>query len=96
MFELFIATVLVDGSQNETALNYVSMLEFERIHKCSILETLDKNLHAEHLATLAWLAHKQRGQVPSIEEFPKQLKAVSYRVERVPFGEQDSPQQSQG
>ena len=72
------------------------MLEFERIHKCSILETLDRNLHAEHLATLAWLAHKQNGNVISLEEFPKQLKGVSYRVEKIPFGVQDSPQQSQG
>ena len=87
MFELFIATVLVDGSQSETALSYPSLLEFERMHNCSILNTMDSDLHAKHLATLAWLAHKQQGTVLPPDEFAKQIKAVSYRVEKVPFGE---------
>ena len=87
MFELFIATVLVDGSQSETALTYPSLLEFERMHNCSILNTMDNDLHAKHLATLAWLAHKQQGTVLPTDEFAKQIKAVSYRIEKVPFGE---------
>jgi len=86
MFELFIATVQVDGSQQETALSFPSMLEFERLENCSILNTIDNDLHAKHLATLAWLAHKQQGTVTTPEEFSKSLKAVSYRIEKVPFG----------
>lgn len=86
MFELFIATVLVDGSQQETALNFPSLLEFERLENCSILHAVDNDLHARHLATLAWLAHKQTGVVSTPEEFAKNLKACSYRIEKVPFG----------
>lgn len=96
MFELFIATVLVDGSQSETALNYPSMLEFERLHNCSILHTVDNNLHAKHLATLAWLAHKQSGIIvaATADDYAKHIKAISYRIEKVPFGEMVSTESS--
>jgi len=88
MFELFIATVLVDGSQSETALTYPSLLEFERMHNCSILNTMDNDLHAKHLATLAWLAHKQQGTVlPPVElgktQKPWSLTARTYGTDQL-------------
>jgi hypothetical protein len=60
MFELHIATVLVDGSEHEIALS---------------------------VASLSYLSMKQQGHVSNIEKYRSEVKGVSYRVERIPFGE---------
>jgi len=52
MFELFIATVLVDGSEHEVALSVASLLEFERLHTVSIIKAIDDNLSMEYFPTL--------------------------------------------
>lgn len=87
MFELIISTVLTDGSQRETALTWQSMMEFEAAHRCNLIVEHDKGFSLAHLTTLAWLAHKQVGSVPVESEFAKSLKGVSYRAEKIPFGE---------
>jgi hypothetical protein len=87
MFELFIATVLVDGSEHEVALSVASLLEFEKLHTVSIIKAIDDNLSMEYLVTLSYLAMKQEGHVSNIEKYKTEVKGVSYRVERIPFGE---------
>ena len=94
MFELFVRTVLTDNSQHETLLTWTSLIEFENIHKISVMEAVDKDISAKYLNTLAWLAHKQLGPVASIEKFADQVKAVQVRAERVPFGETESTESS--
>lgn len=87
MFELIIDTVLTDGSEHTTTLTWESCLLFEQIHQdTTLIVAVDNNISAKYLTTLAWLAHKQIGTVQPLETFGKQLKAVGYRVERVPFG----------
>lgn len=96
MFELIISTVLTDGSENETTLTWESCLLFEQIHQdTTLIVAVDNNISAKYLTTLGWLAHKQLGTVPPLEQFGKQLKAVGYRVERVPFGEAVSTESPQ-
>ena len=87
MFELFIATVLVDGSEHDIALSVASLLEFEKLHTTSIIKAVDDNLSMEFLVTLSYLSMKQVGHVSNIEKFKTEVKGVSYRVERIPFGE---------
>ena len=87
MFELFISTVLVDGSEHEVALSVSSLLEFERLHTVSIIKAIDEALSMEYLVTLSYLAMKQQGHVSNIEKYKTEVKGVSYRVERIPFGE---------
>jgi hypothetical protein len=41
----------------------------------------------EYLVTLSYLAMKQEGHVSNIEKYRTEVKGVSYRVERIPFGE---------
>ena len=86
MFELFIATVLVDGSEHEICLTVSSLLEFERLHTVSIIKAIDENLSMEYLVTLAYLSQKQLGRVTNIEKFKDEVKGISYKVERLPFG----------
>ena len=76
MFELHIATVLVDGSEHEIALSVASLIEFEKLHTVSIIKAVDENL-----------SMKQAGHVSNIEKYRSEVKGVSYRVERIPFGE---------
>lgn len=90
MFELFVRTVLKDGSQREVSLTWASLMEFETIHKVSVLTAIDEQLSAKFLNTFAWLAAKQEGPVVSIEKYADEVKAVQVRVERVPFGETES------
>jgi hypothetical protein len=86
MFELHIATVLVDGSEHEIALSVASLIEFEKLHTVSIIKAVDENLSMEYLVTLSYLSMKQVGHVSNIEKFKSEVKGVSYRVERIPFG----------
>jgi hypothetical protein len=95
MFELHIATVLVDGSEHEIALSVASLLEFEKLHTVSIIKAVDENLSMEYLVTLSYLSMKQIGHVTNIEKFKSEVKGVSYRVERIPFGEMASTESSQ-
>lgn len=90
MFELFVRTVLTDGSQREVALTWGSLMEFENMHKVSVMTAVDEQLSAKYLNTFAWLAAKQEGPVVSVEKFADSIKAVQVRVERVPFGEAES------
>jgi hypothetical protein len=86
MFELHIATVLVDGSEHEIALSVASLIEFEKLHTVSIIKAVDENLSMEYLVTLSYLSMKQNGHVSNIEKYKSEVKGVSYRVERIPFG----------
>jgi hypothetical protein len=95
MFELFVRTVLRDGSQREVALSWSSLMDFENIHKVSVMQAVDSDLSAKYLTTFAWLAAKQEGPVVSAEKYADEIKAVQVRVERVPFGETESTPQSQ-
>ena len=95
MFELHIATVLVDGSEHEIALSVASLLEFEKLHTVSIIKAVDENLSMEYLVTLSYLSMKQIGHVTNIEKFKSEVKGVSYRVERIPFGETAFTESSQ-
>jgi hypothetical protein len=76
MFELFIATVLVDGSEHEVALSVASLLEFERLHTVSIIKAIDDNLSMEYLVTLSYLAMKQEATCPTLRN-TKQKSRVS-------------------
>jgi hypothetical protein len=96
MFELFIATVLVDGSEHDIALSVASLLEFEKLHTTSIIKAVDENLSMEFLVTLSYLSMKQVGHVSNIEKFKGEVKGVSYRVERIPFGETASTESLPG
>jgi hypothetical protein len=96
MFKLIISTVLTDGSENETTLTWESCLLFETIHQdTTLMVAVDENISTKYLTTLAWLAHKQIGPVGPLETFGKQIQAVGYRVERVPFGEAVSTESPQ-
>lgn len=94
MFELYIATVLVDGSEHEVPLSVASLLEFEKLHTVSIIKAIDENLSYEYLVTLSYLSMKQNGHVSNIEKYKHEVKGVSYRVERIPFGETASTESS--
>ena len=96
MFELHIATVLVDGSEHEIALSVASLLEFEKLHTVSIIKAVDENLSMEYLVTLSYLSMKQNGHVSNIEKYRSEVKGVSYRVERIPFGETASTESLPG
>ena len=90
MFELYIATVLVDGSEHDLALTMASLLEFEAIYKTSIIKAVDDNLSMEYLVSLSYLSLKGSKHVCNIETHKNCVKGVSYRVERIPFGEKAS------
>jgi hypothetical protein len=48
----------------------------------------------EYLVTLSYLSMKQIGHVSNIEKYRSEVKGVSYRVERIPFGETASTESS--